>query len=135
MKLIKQHHAYLQVLANANPKMRRVILQNSSPQQIHALVQVIVNILLGNVPISSKQKQKIAKYKNSLRKLLYSSYNKQKNKVINRKNNKKMIIQTGGFLPILLTPLLALATKAAIGGAIGAGAGYATKKIIEKATQ
>ena len=72
---------------------------------IKALVDVVHNIIKGNVRISSGSKNKLKKYKQQLRHLTKPS--------VSLKSKKQYIIQKGGFLPFL-APLIPLFIKAAV---------------------
>ena len=135
-KLCKQHKSYLDLLNTSDPKFRKVMLDNASPKQRRMLIEIIANTLNGNIPLSAKQKSALQKHKCKLRSICKTCINK-KNKIINinSKSVKKNINQIGGILPFFIAPLLALAAKAAVGGVVSAGAGYATKKIIDSATK
>ena len=127
--LIKSEH-YIKVLRDSNKKFRQLMLKNATPEQRKVLLEMLVNTVHGNVPLNKNQRQGLQKHKSKLRKICASCY--KKNKIINNRNVK--IEQIGGVLPFLIPPILALIGKAAATGAIGATAGYATKKIINAAT-
>ena len=126
----KQKH-YLHVLKDSDTRVRKLLLQNANKEQRQVLLECVVNLLHDNIPLTAKQKQDLAKHKSKLRSLCNSCYKNKK--IIN--NKKVPIEQIGGALPFLIAPLLGLAAKAAVGGAISAGASYATKKIIDSATK
>ena len=135
MDRIKKHKGFLQFLSNCDPKMLKIILKNATNDQKRFLVELVSNVLRGNIPLTKNQKLKLHKHKSKLRKVCEVCVQTKKNKIINlnSQKGKKAINQIGGALPFLLLPLLALAGKAAAAGAVSAGAGYATKKIIESA--
>ena len=131
MKEVVKHKSYWDVLSHAHPRIKKELLKHATKSQRKALIQMIVNIVRGNVPLSMNQKNNLKKHKNKLRKICNHCYNSKTNKVINRNIGKKTIDQIGGALPFLIAPILALIAKAALGGAVGAGTSYATKKIID----
>ena len=93
---LKKHAKTLEFLQKVPAPLRRSILQKASPELIHCICDCAHNILQGNVSISSQQKAKLSKYKTKLRQLTDRKVSQQK---------KKKLIQTGGFLPLLLGAL------------------------------
>jgi hypothetical protein len=87
----------LQALAKGHPHVCKSILKGADKDLLQCLSECAYNVLQGNVPLTPAQKAKLTKYKQKLR------------QVGNRKvglKQKHKIIQTGGFLPALLAPLL-----------------------------
>lgn len=108
MKNIKKNYHLLSVLARATPAQRKAILKQATPNEIKVICEICHNTLQGNIPVNIS---KLKKYKSSIRKLT--------NKKIPIKKKKKILInQTGGFLPLILGPLLSL-VAGTIGRAIG----------------
>jgi hypothetical protein len=90
------------------------LIRIASPDNINAISELALNTLKGNVKLNLKQKSKLKKFKKSLRKLA--------NKRFSVKSRKSLLLQEGGFLPILIAPVLsALAGLAgkAVGNALG----------------
>lgn len=75
------------------------LIKKGEKKLIDCIDECVYNTLNGNVKLSPKDKIRLSKYKYSLRKLL----NKK-----NQKDKKKVIIQEGGFLRILLPSAIAL---------------------------
>lgn len=130
MKNILRHKEILSVLKSANPKLRSAIIANADCDLIKTLIEIIVNLLDGNLPLSNKQKKKLGVYKRKLRRLYRECYNKKSHKVKKVPRARKLVIQSGGALPFLIPLLAPLIAKAALTGAVGATAGYAVKKIL-----
>lgn len=91
-----QHILY--TLKEANPKLRKVMLQNVKNDTIKALSEICHNTIKGNVEIGCKQKKCLKRYKTSLRSLARRS--------LPLTVKRKILIQKGGFLPTLLTVIL-----------------------------
>lgn len=95
----------LQVLKNSSPCLRQAILKKANPALIDTISEISKNILNGNVPLKPKTKSSLRKYKEILRKLSSQHPNKlsckKRRQLLCRKN------QTGGFLPLLLEPVIA----------------------------
>ena len=128
MKKVIRHKSLLKVLHNTNSKLRKAILKNCDNDVICVLTEIIVNLLNGNIQLTASQKTKLKRYKNAFRKIANLCKN---NKLSNKKSARKLFIQNGGAFPFFLLPLIG---KAALGGAVGAAAGYAVKKAINAAT-
>ena len=96
--VISQKHL-LEELAKPKSHYKNVILKKAQPKLILAICDSIFNILEGKVPLNQEQKEKLQKYKKILRKLVQKS---------NIKYKKKILIQSGGFLSVVLTSILSL---------------------------
>ena len=94
---LKRNMDYLKVLSCCDKKMRSSIINASHTDLINTLCECILNMLNGNINIKDEDKSKLSKYKNSLRKLL---------KKISFKERKKILVQNGGFLQILLPSVI-----------------------------
>ena len=101
-----KYYPCLQVLAKAKTTKQRKKILASSPKCIYnVLVDISKQILSGTVPVNSKHKLKLRRYKNVFRKLAGKVSSRDKKHIIN---------QAGGFLPLLIKPALTiLATLAA----------------------
>ena len=77
------------------------MIKKGEKDRILSINECVINTLNGNITLSPKEKLKLKKFKYSLRKLL-------KNKSIQKK--KKILIQEGGFLQILLPNAISLIT-------------------------
>src|SRR5260221_5342422 len=102
---VKKYKQQLRLLHDASPKIRKSLIVGCRPQMLSCICECAVNILKGNVPLTSGQKKKLCRHKHSLRLL--------SNKKVAIKSKKKLL-QTGGFLGALLTPILSL-----LGGLLG----------------
>lgn len=88
----------LEALHLLKPKYRTALLKSCDDEEINIICECIYNVLKGKVPLENKQKSKLRKYKDILRKLVA----KTKHKI-----RKTVIIQKGGaFLPIVLGAVL-----------------------------
>lgn len=105
---LKNHIHELHTLKSCKPCQRNSYLENASEELVHCLCEVCHNILKGNIPLSKDQLNKLGKHKNLMRRLA----NVQGKITKKSLKDKKQIIysQKGGFLPLILTPLLAIAS-------------------------
>ena len=96
-------YEHIKFIIGSKPKIRKALLEKADEKTVKAIVDTIYNILLGNLTISEKLKEKLKKHKLSIR------------KIVSKKNfrERKAIIQRGGFVPILAALAEPLATLAA----------------------
>ena len=94
---LKKYFAKLRLLKKASAKVRQRILKNCNKNLLCCLCECAKNVLKGNVPLTKPQKSKLSRFKKKLRNLA----SKKTRTVI-----KKKLIQSGGFLGALLTPVL-----------------------------
>jgi hypothetical protein len=88
----------LKVLHRAKPNLRRAILKEADRSLVYQICELCDNTLRGNVNLTKKQKQELAKHKHVLRKLSQPRGAWQ--------TKKRALLQKGGaFLPILLSVL------------------------------
>lgn len=78
--------------------MRKAILTNCDSELIKTLSEIALNAINGNINLNKTNKQYLAKFKRHLRKLACVK------KTISEK--RKILVQSGGFLPTLLSALL-----------------------------
>ena len=65
-RVVKNNRGFLQLLAECSPEQRQFLLVTATPQQMHALVQVILNVLHKNLPISEEERRKLIQNKDAL---------------------------------------------------------------------
>lgn len=98
MKRLRVHKHMLHVLKNCKSCVRKNIILNSSGELIKTLGEVCLNVLNGNAKISKKCKSHLRKYKTILRKLAKRD--------ISVSSKRKILVQKGGFLPVILSAVL-----------------------------
>jgi hypothetical protein len=101
------HAVQLKILRDAKPALRKQILNKCNKEFVKCLCECAHNVLKGNVPLTPAQKQKLSRHKKNLRQLALKKTAVTK---------KKKILQSGGFLGALLTPILSL-----LGGLLNGG--------------
>src|ERR1043165_3033264 len=94
---IMKNFAQLKLLKAASPEMRKKIMEKCKKTLMCCLCECALNVLKGNVPLKKSQKSRLSRFKQKLRKLTSKK---------TRQNVKRRIVQTGGFLGALLTPVL-----------------------------
>lgn len=99
MSLSGQQAAILNIVFKAKPALRNALLKNADKQLICSICECVLNILHGNVSLKPKDKKKLSKHRDILRKLAQKSKGGWK--------SKKRIIQKGGNILIpLLAPII-----------------------------
>ena len=92
---------YLQVIVKSKPKLRKLLIDNVSANVITAICECSLNLLKGVIPVTPRQKRRLARYKTHLRDLA--------NKKVSRKRKKLYLNQKGGnLLSALLPPVLSV---------------------------
>ena len=96
-QVVKNNRGFLQLLAVCPAHQRQFLLRTASPQQLHALVQVLYNILMRHIPISEENNRILLPYKDVL--LDLASPN------VPYETKKRILVQEGdGFIQDLLIP-------------------------------
>jgi hypothetical protein len=98
MALSKEQVDQLKFIHKCPQKLRKKVLQKVNGKCIKAICECCLNTLKGNVPLSVHQKKSLSKHKTTLRKL--------QNRKLPLLKKRKLIIQKGGFLNILLPAAL-----------------------------
>ena len=93
-----KRQAPLLALAKSHPHVCHAILRGADKDLLHCLSECALNILKGNVSLKPSDKARLTKYRQKLRKVA--------DKKVSLKQKHK-IVQTGGFAPAILAPLLA----------------------------
>ena len=110
--LIKKHGPMVMAMMQSTPKIRKKLVKEASAPVVKCVSECCHNVLKGHVSLTEAQKKKLHSKRQQLRHLASKSISVQR--------KKRILNQKGGFLPLLIGPLLPLLTKAAIGGIGGA---------------
>ena len=94
---MKRQALVLETLAKAHPHICRAILRGADKDLLQCLSECALNILRENVSLTPSEKAALVKYRLKVRKL------SDKKTPLKEKHK---IVQTGGFSPALLAPLL-----------------------------
>lgn len=100
MTLSKEQLQQLELLNICPQKLRKNLLKNINQEGIKAICECCLNVLHGNIPLSEKQKGSLSKHKRTLRTLA------ERKVALSKK--RKLIIQKGGFLNILIPTALSV---------------------------
>ena len=97
--VVNNNRGFLQLLADCPAYQRQFLLKTATPQQLHALVQVLYNVLIRHIPISEENKRILLPYKDAL--LDLASPN------VPYKTKKRVLVQEGsGFIEDVLAPVV-----------------------------
>ena len=89
----------------ASLRQRHGIIDGTSSELIKAICECGLNCLKGNVSLTNVQKQKLNRHKQKLRLLA--------DKKQSLKKKKELSVQKGGFVPLLIKPILGAITTLA----------------------
>ena len=64
--VVNNNRGFLQLLADCPAYQRQFLFKKATPQQLHALVQVLYNTLMGHIPITKENKRILLPYKDAL---------------------------------------------------------------------
>lgn len=92
----------LDVLSKTTKAQRDALINTATNDQLQCICDCAINILNENIPLTDTQYKKLKRFQKHIRYIANSDDNI---------DNKKLIIQKGGFLPILLTPILTAAAS------------------------
>lgn len=104
----KKSSTILHALQHLNKEQRQALLRKADPSIIRCICECALNILRGNIPLKSDQKKKLRRHAPLIRRLAA--------KKGCWKSKKKFVVQSGGFLPLLLAPILGTVLSNLIGG-------------------
>ena len=94
------------ILSNNNNDQRHLILDAGKTDLLLAVCEIIDNVLRGNVKLSNRERDQLRRYRKSIRAMA--------DRVVPHKYKKKLLVQRGGFLPLILAPALG-----AVAGLVG----------------
>ena len=89
-QVVKNNGGFLQLLEVCPGHQRQFLLRKTSPQQLHALVQVLYHVLKEYILLSEENKRKVWSYKDALVNLAETN--------IPYKTKKRILIQEGDRL-------------------------------------
>ena len=97
-RVVNNKRGFLHLSADC-PDQRQVPLKTATPQQLHALVQVLYNILMEHIPITTENKRILLPYKDALLNMARPN--------VPCKTKKQVLVQEGsGFIEGVLAPVV-----------------------------
>ena len=98
-RVVKNNLPFFHLLNCCPEHQRQFLLETATPEQIHALVQILFNTRHGNIPVSKEVKRNLKKHIDALVSLVDSS-------VPYKKKKQTLAQEGGGFIQDLLIPVL-----------------------------
>ena len=95
----KKHAHVLRALMTTSPAVTKAIIRSSDRDLVNTLCECCFNVLKGNVQLTSSQKKKLQRHKNTLRQLSNKKHSLKR---------KRHLLQKGGFLGALLGPVIGI---------------------------
>jgi len=134
--------------ARRKPKDRSALIQQASPQDIRALLNIGYNYVTGKRKLKRRYREKVERHSPKIKKFVYSCLSHTRGKKRKgavhckaegvQKARKLLVNQRGGFFPALIPLIIGLvsaaapiAAKAALVGAATAGAAAVVNKIVQ----
>lgn len=102
MTLTQKQLRDLELIKTCPKALRKQLLKKLPTRSVKAVCECSLNVLKGNIPLTCKQKKSLSKYKTTIRKI-----GSKKGSLFQK---KKLIIQNGGFLNILIPAALSVLT-------------------------
>lgn len=90
-KLQKERH-FLKFLLHTNEKQQKILLKNLTKPQMSVIIEVIYNILVGNLIIPDIDKKRLKRHKHNIRKVVSKGLSQKRRKAILLKYFKQFIV-------------------------------------------
>ena len=98
-RVVNNNRGFRQLLAACPAYQRKFLLKTATPQQLHALVHVLYNMLTGHISIPEENKRILQSYEDALLDLVRPN--------VPYKTNKRVLVQEGcGFIEDLVAPVV-----------------------------
>ena len=98
-RVVKNNRGFLLLLAYCPIHQCEFLLRTDTPHQVHALVQVLYNMLKQHIPFSEENRKKLLPYKDALISLAEPNVPYKKKKYI-------LVQEGGGLIQDLLLPVI-----------------------------
>jgi hypothetical protein len=99
-KRLHRNLALLDLLSKTTKSQREALIKTCTQDQLQCICDCAINILKENIQLTDDQFKKLKRFQKQLRYLANPE---------DKLENKRIVIQKGGFLPVLLTPILSAA--------------------------
>jgi len=90
----------LETLCHLNKNQRAAFLRVADIKFVRSICECVLNTLNGNVTLERRERDRLSKYKTTLRRIAA--------KRGNWKEKRKLLVQRGGFLPYIIGPILSI---------------------------
>ena len=93
----------LQTLMSSKPILRKAIIDHATPDLIHAVTEIVYNMLKGVIELTPDQKRRLSRHKEEFHALVNKKLSlKKKRKILNQKGTGAAL---AALIPIALTLL------------------------------
>ena len=93
----------LQTLMSSKPILRKAIIDHATPDLIHAVTEIVYNMLKGVIELTPDQKRRLSRHKEDFHALVNKKLSlKKKRKILNQKGTGAAL---AALIPIALTLL------------------------------
>ena len=97
--VVKRALPLLKILIDANPKLKKAIIQNAPKDFVTAISEIALNLLKGVIELTPHQKRRLSSHKKELRSLAKRS--------VSEGRKRKILVQKGGSAALsILIPLI-----------------------------
>ena len=95
---VRNYLPLFQLLVHSTDEQRAALLKTLTSLQLRAVLEAIYNVLRGTCPIKDKDKKKLERYKNVIRRLV--------SKELSRQQQQRLLSKYRHVLPLVLIPVL-----------------------------
>lgn len=96
--LVKREAAFIKLLLVTSNEQQRAIIKTITPRQLKAAVQVVYNVLKGNLYLPDKHKRKLQRHKQVIRRFI--------SKGITREKRIKLLLKYLKLILLLIHPVV-----------------------------
>jgi len=108
VKRVLRQRNFLKSLIKNSPLQRKALIRTATPEQIKSIRESILNVANRNVPIPKKTLKKLKPFRKVLTRLAFSNPSER--------TSKKLLVQRGGFLGVLLPAVLSFVASSLANG-------------------
>ena len=94
---LRRNVSFIKLLSQAKPCMTKQYIKHASKDQLSCLLDCCLNVLKGNVRLTSNQLRSLRRHKKNLLNVVKKSTSDKK---------RRQILQRGGFLGAILKPVI-----------------------------
>ena len=105
-RVVKNNCSFLQLLAHCPIHQCEFLLTTATPQQVHALVQVLYTVLKQHIPFREENRQKLLPYKKKTKTKKHALISLAEPNVPYKKKKYILVQEGGGFIQDLLPPVI-----------------------------
>ena len=106
-KLTLANKSFLHFLSSCDKEQRKAIMQTTTDDQLKLLVEIVLNILRGVIPTSTKTRNLLRSSKNNIRKVVEDS--------ISKTLRRKRLAIISSEIPVILHSFLKYESRTDIG--------------------